>query len=583
MRAVSDELADRWALALTGAAAGLALWAVAEAEGRGLLSGKPGLVVLVLVLVGFGATLVMAGPIGLGRAGPRGFGLGLGVAGLVGLYLARHDGTEGFLDGGMAPLATLAVAALPVPFLIAQARGDWRAYGALFPEAWSIVVRSAAAWVFVGVVWLVVILSDQVLQIVGIGILQDLMQRWIVPSVLTGAILGLGLAVVHELADYLSPYLVLRLFRLLLPAVLAVVLLFLAALPFRGLNGLVQGLSPALLLLTMTAAGIALIAAAIDQDDARATESALILRAARVMALALPLIAGLAAWALWQRVAQYGWTPERLFLALIAGIGLAYGLAYAQAVLRGAGWMARIRRGNVALALGVAGLAALWLTPLLNAERLTAQSQLDRYLTGRTALADLDLAAFDSWGRPGAEALATLTARAAEPGQEALAARLAAHLGGDSTVPEVWERTALAAALQGSLPVQPATAAATRDRMLGAAPNYLLQDWEGVCALRLPDDAAPCLIIVADLLPALPGDEAILMLQRSPGYVELLGLFLQPDGQLATRTVTRMDGAYVGPGELVDAMAAWATAPPPVAPAPVNQLGPGPGGLVMVP
>jgi hypothetical protein len=579
MRAVSDELADRWALALTGAAGGLALWAVVEAEMQGLVTGKHWLVVLILVLVGFGATLVMAGPIGLGRAGLRGLGLGLVVAGLVAFYLGRHDQSGGFLDGGLAPLATVAVAALPVPFLIAQARGNWRDYGALFPEAWSIVVRSAAAWVFVGVVWLVVILSDQVLQIVGIGIIQDLMQRWVVPTVLTGAILGLALAVVHELADYLSPYLVLRLFRLLLPPVLAVVLLFLAALPFRGLNGLVQGLSPALLLLTMTAAGIALVTAAVDRDDVQATESALILRAARAMALVLPLLAGLAVWALWQRVGQYGWTPERLFVALIAGIGLAYGLLYAFAVIRGAGWMGRIRRGNVLLALGVAGLAALWLTPLLNAERLSAQSQLDRFLAGRTALADLDLAAFESWGRPGADALAALTARAAEPGQEALAARLA----GDTTASDAQGRAARVAALGRTLPVQPATAAAIRDRMLDASPEYLLQDWEDVCALRLPGDAAPCLLIVDDLLPALPGQEAILMLQRDPGYVELLGMFLQPDGQLATRTVTRTDGGYSSPAELVAAMAAWADAPPPVAPAPINQLGPGPGGLVILP
>jgi hypothetical protein len=30
----------------------------------------------------------------------------------------------------------------------------------------------------------------------------------------------------------------------------------------------------------------------------------------------------------------------------LAGFGLVYGLIYAQAVLRGAGWMERIRQGN---------------------------------------------------------------------------------------------------------------------------------------------------------------------------------------------------------------------------------------------
>ena len=37
------------------------------------------------------------------------------------------------------------VAALPVPFPIAAARTSWRDYPALFLEAWSIVLRGAAA------------------------------------------------------------------------------------------------------------------------------------------------------------------------------------------------------------------------------------------------------------------------------------------------------------------------------------------------------------------------------------------------------------------------------------------------------
>ena len=54
----------------------------------------------------------------------------------------------------------LTVATLPVPFLIAAARGNWRDYPALFLEAWSIVVRDAAAGAFTGLVWLVIFLSD---------------------------------------------------------------------------------------------------------------------------------------------------------------------------------------------------------------------------------------------------------------------------------------------------------------------------------------------------------------------------------------------------------------------------------------
>jgi hypothetical protein len=68
-------------------------------------------------------------------------------------------------------------------------------------------------------------------------------------------LLGLGMAVIHDLAELLSPYVVLRVFRLFLPVVLAVMAIFLVALPFRGLDGLAGGLSPAMLLLVMVGGG----------------------------------------------------------------------------------------------------------------------------------------------------------------------------------------------------------------------------------------------------------------------------------------------------------------------------------------
>ena len=67
--------------------------------------------------------------------------------------------------------------------------------------------------------------------------------------------LVLALAVVTELSDYVSPFLILRLLRLMLPPVLLVLAVFLLALPLRGLSGLFGGLSAAATLLAMVAAG----------------------------------------------------------------------------------------------------------------------------------------------------------------------------------------------------------------------------------------------------------------------------------------------------------------------------------------
>lgn len=576
---MTGQIAGRMALALTGALGGALLWAVVEAAGHGWIGDYAALILIGALVTLFGAFLGMAGPVGLRRSLPRAAGLAAAVGGLLALTLLRYETPGDFLRGALPALAALTVASLPVPFLIAAARSGWRDYPSLFLDAWSVVLRFAAAAAFTGLVWLVIYLSDEVLRIVGINLIGVLWRQELVALVVSGAVLGLGMAVVHDLADLLSPYVVLRLFRLFLPVVLAVTVVFLVALPFRGLSGLAGGLSPALLLLTLVGGGIALVSIVVDQSDAEAAQSPVLRRSAQAMALILPLLAGLAAWAIRLRVADHGWSPDRVFVALVAAIGVGYGLVYALAVLRGGAWMERIRQGNIAMALLVILLAALWLTPVLNAERISAQSQLARFEDGRTPVGALDIYALRSWGKPGAAAVAVLEAKAQEPGQEALAALLSGEAVGASEA----EHGALQAEVAAVLPVQPAFATGTRDMLLDAAEDYMLRDWKQVCGAGGRPGRPGCLMVVADLLPALPGEEAMLFLQRGADYVEIQGVYLGPDGRLMQRGAVRPDGGYFSGAEAADLMQAYQDAPPPVTPALVNQLGTGETGLMIQP
>jgi hypothetical protein len=569
-------LTDRWRLALVGAIGGCLFWAVAEASDAGWLGDRVELVLLALVGTACAATLAMASPIGLSRALPRALGLAVVTAALVWLGGLRHE--EGIIGSALAVLAAATVASLPVPFLLVQAQGGWRDYPMLFTEAWAIVVRFVAAGAFTGVVWAVLFLSDLVLKVVGLTLISDLMEFWIVGAVVSGAVFGLGVAVVHDQAEILSPYPVLRLFRLMLPVVLAVVVLFLIALPFRGLGGLVDGLSPALLLLTMVGAGVALVSIAVDQADVDAAQSPVLVRAAQGMALVLPIMAGLAGWAVWLRVDQHGWTPERLFVALVFGLALGYGLTYAAAVLRGAGWMERIRRSNVGMALVAILLAALWLTPILNAERISSRDQLARFEAGKTPLADLDVNALGRWGYPGQAVLAELNARAKDTGDASLAARLSGQSDPGGTQREVAAKN-----LTVLMRVQPAGATGTRDMLIAAAEEYQLADWTETCSRRFVSGRPGCLMVVADLLPGRPGEEAILLLLRTDTYFDLLGLYLDDAGRLATRSVQRADGRLLKMDDMVTLVDSWAAAPPPLTPTGINQLGTGDTGLLFLP
>jgi hypothetical protein len=574
-QAVDEPLTERWRMALAGAAIGALVWAVIEAAEAGWIGDRSAAALLALILTSGAATLALSGPVAFHRALSRGLALGAVTAVLVWLAGLRH--VDGVFGSGLSVFAAVVVAALPLPFLMAQAAGNWRDYQALFTGAWAIVVRLVAAAAFVGLVWGMVFLSDRVLQIVGLTVIADLLDHWIVGSVLSGLMFGLGMATVHEQADALSPVPVLRLLRLLLPVVLPVMLVFLVALPFRGLNGLFDGLSPTLLMLNMVGAGVALVSITVAQTDAEASQSPLLRRSAQGTALLLPALAGLAAYAVQQRVGQHGWTPERLSAALACALALGYGLAYALAVLRGAGWMGRIRQANIGLALAAILLAGLWLTPVLNAERISARNQLARLDDGRVAVADLDVDALGRWGLPGRAVLELLTERAKAEGQEALAARLAGN-----TDPDGRGRAGAIAALSSLMPVQPAGATGTRDTLIAGADDYQLHDWAEICR-RAIGGRPGCLMTVADLLPMRPGEEAVLLLVRGEDHVELVGLYLDDAGRLAYRTVQRADGRVLTPGEAGALLDSWSSAPAPLTQAPIGQLGTGDGGLLFLP
>ena len=575
---MTGQIAARIELALAGALGGALVWLVIEAGDNDWIGAYPAMVLFGLITTLFGALLGMAGPVGLMRSVPRSAALAAIVAGLIALAALRYADPWEFMQSGIPALAAFVVATLPVPFLIAGARSSWRDYPVLFLEAWSVVLRFAAAGAFTGLVWLVIYLSDQVLRIVGIDVIGWLLEYDIVKMALSGAILGLAMAVINDLADMLSPYVVLRLFRLFLPVVLAVMAVFLVALPFRGLDGLAGDLSPALLLLAMVAGGTSLVSIAVDQTDEEATQSPVLRRSAQAMAVVLPLFAGLALWAIWQRVADHGWSPERVFVALLAVVGVVYGLIYATAVLRGGSWPERIRQGNIGMALAVIGLAALWLTPVLNAERISAQSQLARFTSGKTPVDELDVSALQSWGKPGAEVLALLAAKAKEPGQEALAARL------EGTQPvEGLDREPVIAAVLDAMPVQPATATGTRAMLMGAAEDYMLEDWRLVCEAALVPGLPGCLMVVADLLPLHPGEEALLFLLRGTDYVDVVGIYLGDDGRIVSRSVARPDGGYLDGVAAVALMRAYKDTPPPVTAVQLNQVGTGETGLFILP
>jgi hypothetical protein len=373
---------------------------------------------------------------------------------------------------------------------------------------------------------------------------------------------------------------VLRLFRLLVPVVLVVMTVFLIALPLRGFSTIFGLVSSTAMLLAMVAVAVTLVTSALDQEDATATHSGFMVLSARLLAAIVVLPAGLAAWTLGLRVTAHGWTPPRLLAATLTVLALGYGLAYLAAVLRGRNWMARIRAANIWLALAMMALAALWLS-VLNPEAISAASQMARINDGRTKVEVIDLHAFSEWGRAGQSALDQLHEMAKT--NPALANRLAA--GDTPEVPALPDTTVAAQALAAALPLQPDTEAtqALRARIFSQVSIYDLQSWQADCDARLPQGGPGCVMVVADLLPDTPGEEAMLIARDRNGYMVMEGFALVGEAVYRHPVATYQGSlpAFDQGAALIDSLQ---KAPPAFEPMPLTRMQlPGLPGLVLAP
>ena len=475
----------------------------------------------------FSALLAALGPLRLPRAVLAAAASSLPAAGLFYWASFRFQDVGDYLDTVHPAAAFAVIVSISLPFLIAAQRAGegWRHYPSLFNHAWNIVVRYAAAWVFTGVFWGVVALSDALFKLVGLDIIQKLLDIDFVPYVLTGATLGLAMAVVVELSDYVSPFLILRLLRLLMPVILLVTAVFLVALPVQGLSDLFGGLSAAATLLAMALGIATLITSALDRRDDDAVDSRFMRLSAQLLALALPVLAVLGGYAIWLRVAAYGWSPDRLAAAAVAAVVLGYGVFYALAVVLRGGWMARVRGVNTAMALVAVAISVLWLSPVIDPQRIAARDQVARFERGAVGVAALDLWFIGRELGVAGEAAITRLAALDNPEAVALATRLARLQ--EATSRYDFERAVvdeqapvIAGDLARQIAVLPEGYALPND-ILGNLDARRLLDISDGCQILTPAGNVGCVLVFADFLPHLDGDEGLLIYATAPGKASL--------------------------------------------------------------
>lgn len=276
-----------------------------------------------------------------------------------------------------------------------QEHGHWNApYPVLFEHAWQNALTLALACLFVGICWMVLFLWAGLFELVEVGFFQALFQEkaFIYPA--TGAMFGLGILIgrTQHRPIQIARQVLLAIFKGLLPLLAFIAVLFVASLPFTGLEPLWSTRSAAAILLCLATLLIVFVNAVFQDGNAGSPYPMPLRRLVEAGLLVLPVYTLLALFALWLRIDQYGWTSERFWAVLATVLVTGYALGYAWAVLRpGNGWLQPVRRINKVLALGLVGIVVLANLPVLDPHRIGVASQLGRLDDGRTAADQMDL------------------------------------------------------------------------------------------------------------------------------------------------------------------------------------------------
>ncbi|MYM40801.1 DUF4153 domain-containing protein [Duganella qianjiadongensis] len=376
----------------------LLYWIYRNAQQGGWLASTPSVMApLLMAALLLPAMLISA----MGYMAPRKLALWMLAAGAAVLAMALHavlrdaglyraPGLEGdpawrVLAGPVLPGG--AVFLFIAHSLVLSGALDQRriaSYDRYFELSWKLVVQLLFSAVFVGALWLVLLMGSGLFSMVKLDFFKKMLtEAWFNVPVICFAwacamhITDVRPAIVRGIRSLL---LVLLSWLLLVAAV--IITGFLCTLPFTGLQALWSTGHATALLLAADAVLIVLINAAFQNGHVKAALAVRV--SARVAALLILPLTAIAVYALGLRVHDYGWTSDRVIAAAALVVASCYAFGYAWAAQRYETWLVPIAIVNVATSMVVLAVLLALLTPIADPARLSVNSQMARLASGRT-------------------------------------------------------------------------------------------------------------------------------------------------------------------------------------------------------
>jgi hypothetical protein len=284
-------------------------------------------------------------------------------------------------------------------------------YTSHFDVAWKLGVQIALSAVFVAASWLILWLGSELFQLIKLDFFQRLIEHaWFaIPT--TALATAAALHVTDERAGLVRGVRTLALVLLswLLPLMTLIGAGFLIGLIFTGLAPLWATRHAAALLLVAAATLVILVNAAYQDGHAERQVTPFFGVAIRVASVLLLPVVALAAYAIWLRVDQYGWSVDRIVSAACTLVAACYALGYAAHAIVPERRL--IEAWNFATALLVLAVLFALFTPIADPARISVGSQMARLQSGAVKADTFDYN-FLRWqaGRFGRDALLKLAA-----------------------------------------------------------------------------------------------------------------------------------------------------------------------------
>ena len=309
-------------------------------------------------------------------------------------------------------LLLMAMLALPwIQYSLHVSREQAR-YPHFYRQLWLNALTLLIVFVANGLFWLVLLLWSEMFKLVGIPFFSTLFfdTDWF-GYVAFGLITALAVVLARTQSRLVTAVQKLLTFIAtgLLPLVALLALMFILTLPFTGLEAISQRVSAAGLMSTLTFS-LLLLMAMVREPQKEALPYPGALRYLIKCALAVtPIYTLIAGWALWVRIQQYGWTPERLHGVLVVVVLLAWSVGYLVSILRRGHNPLEIQ-GKVILGVSLLalGLLVLLSSPVIDAWRISVNSHMGLYHSGKIKPDQVSLYMLDHSGKPGRAALEAL-------------------------------------------------------------------------------------------------------------------------------------------------------------------------------